>query len=39
LGIFISLLGAFTLAISADFVIANVPMSDILVDIIGWQWP
>ena len=39
LGIFISLLGAFTLSISADFVTANVPMSDILVDIIGWQWP
>ncbi len=38
-GIFISLLGAFTLSISADFVTANVPMPDILLETIGWHWP
>jgi hypothetical protein len=38
-GIAISLLGAFTLSISAEFVTANVPMPDILLEIIGWHWP
>jgi drug/metabolite transporter (DMT)-like permease len=38
-GIAISVLGAFTLSISADFVAANVPMPDILLEIIGWHWP
>lgn len=38
-GIGISLLGALTLTLSIEFVIANVPLPDLLIAIARWQWP
>jgi drug/metabolite transporter (DMT)-like permease len=38
-GIGVSLLGALTLTLSTEFVIANVPLPDLLISIARWQWP
>ena len=38
-GIGVSLLGAVTLTLSTEFVIANVPLPDLLISIARWQWP
>lgn len=38
-GIGVSLLGALTLTLSTELVIANVPLPDLLISIARWQWP
>ena len=38
-GIGVSLLGALTLTLSTEFVIANLPLPDLLISIARWQWP
>ncbi|MDP6429886.1 MAG: EamA family transporter [Rhodospirillales bacterium] len=38
-GIAVSLLGALTLTLSTEFVIANLPLPDALISIARWQWP
>ena len=38
-GTIVSLLGALILSLSTDLVLANVPLPDVLVSILRWQWP
>ncbi|MEE2761155.1 MAG: EamA family transporter [Pseudomonadota bacterium] len=38
-GIVVSLMGAFTLSISADFVNDNFTLPETLVEVIHWHWP
>lgn len=38
-GIVVSLIGAFTLSISTEFVTSNFTLPETLVDIIHWHWP
>ena len=38
-GIGVSLSGALTLTLSTEFVIANLPLPELLISIARWQWP
>jgi uncharacterized membrane protein len=39
LGTLVSLIGAITLSVSADAVLAFVPLPDAVIGILRWQWP
>ena len=38
-GVAVSLLGALTLIFGVEFVLAHVPLPDLLISIARWQWP
>lgn len=38
-GIFVSVLGAVALSLSAEFVVAHIPLPDSVIAIIDWTWP
>jgi uncharacterized membrane protein len=39
LGILVSLIGAASLSVSTEFVLATVPLPDFIVEIARWRWP
>jgi drug/metabolite transporter (DMT)-like permease len=38
-GILVSVLGGVALSLSTEFVIAHVPLPDVMLDLVDWSWP
>ena len=38
-GIFVSMLGGISLSFSTAFVVAHVPLPDVIIEMIDWTWP
>lgn len=38
-GIFVSVLGGVSLSLSTEFVVAHVPLPDLILDVVDWSWP
>lgn len=39
IGIFVSVLGGVSLSLSTEFVVAHIPLPNVILDIVDWTWP